>query len=506
MKSKTISRLIAGALSAVMTICCVCAPAFAAPLDHPGASDGSSGMEPVKKVTPIGTHSYYKIGDDGVTVIYADREIEESYTAVPSAYIDGSEYNIENLHYGMYVDAGEVSFVDLSLCTANPDGLTYSYYHGTKDSATVSVDKDTATNSDPEMETQFYIHLENGVDPDGTEKEEVEIKETADERVKYEITVATKTAYQLKATVPMYVCMYGYRGSGNVVTPTQDAYQLKNYSSVTGEAEARIVDIVKLTEMTRLYDKDHSNEEIYSIGYKEGEGYTYWYSKPSSVPGNFTDYTVIEDKHITASGEVYVIYIDGTWTFKAAGVLENGVLKETVDAIDSKHPLTNDFVHKNFNFGKEFAIGAQGTPIAAIEHNGLAIKVTDLQAKPATWKLVGMDKSVADLKRGELSMTLAPEKAQWNASAIDLSSVSAKTDITERGWFLAAPKVETDGSVLEENATTLGLITKAQMAGGNVNASGCTPVVKVCYTISPCFADGDIQIGTDVAGEITSNR
>ena len=103
-------------------------------------------------------------------------------------------------------------------------------------------------------------------------------------------------------------------------------------------------------------------------------------------------------------------------------------------------------------------------------------------------------------------MNIAPEKAQYNASAIDMADISAKTDITDRGWFLAAPAIEADGSVKEENATVLGLITKAQMAGGNVNSDGCTPVVKVCYTIAPIFAEGDIQTGTAVAGGIDTNR
>ena len=44
------------------------------------------------------------------------------------------------------------------------------------------------------------------------------------------------------------------------------------------------------------------------------------------------------------------------------------------------------------------------------------------------------------------------------------------------------------------------------MAGGNVNSDGCTPVVKVCYTIAPIFAEGDIQTGTAVAGGIDTNR
>lgn len=507
MKSKRISKIIAGALSVVMTLCCVFVPAFAAPIaEHPGASDGTTGMEPVKKVTVIGTHSFFKIDADGETVIYADKD-EEGFEAVPSAYIKGSSYNEGDISYGMYVANGKVHFVDLGICSDNGDG-TFSFYHGTEDSASVSVDVDTADNNDTELETQFYINLENGIDPDGTEKEEVVAGE-ADEFVDYEITVATKTSYQLKATVPMYVCMYGFRGTGNVVTPTKDAYQLKNYSTITGAAEARIVDIVKVTHMTQILDVDHSDEELFAIAYDEAaKTYTYWYSDPQGEAGwvEPANFKVIADQHINASGECYVIFIDGQWIFKAAGVMDGSDLKETVSAIDPNHPLAADFIHNGFNFGTEFAVGDMGTPVSDVTSEGLAIKVTELQAKPATWRMVGMETPASALKRGELAMNIAPEKAQYNASAIDFADISAKTDITDRGWFLDAPVVEADGTVLEENATTLGLITKAQMAGGNVNDEGCTPVVKVCYTITPVFANGDIQTGTEVAGGVNSNR
>lgn len=83
-------------------------------------------------------------------------------------------------------------------------------------------------------------------------------------------------------------------------------------------------------------------------------------------------------------------------------------------------------------------------------------------------------------------MTLAPEKASFDSSAIDLSECSAPLDISDRGWFLDAPKM--NGEEVEA-PTILGLKTFAQMAGGNVNASGCTPVVKVTYTIIPILGE-----------------
>ena len=137
---------------------------------------------------------------------------------------------------------------------------------------------------------------------------------------------------------------------------------------------------------------------------------------------------------------------------------------------------------------------------------GLALKVSELQAEPATWRLVDTSTKAADMKRGELAMSLAPETAISNASAIDLSTASAPIDITERGWFLAAPQLGEDGTVSDEEATTLGVTAKAQMAGGNVNDSGCTSVVKVTYTMTPAFGIADGETNTVTGDGVTSNR
>ena len=69
------------------------------------------------------------------------------------------------------------------------------------------------------------------------------------------------------------------------------------------------------------------------------------------------NYLVLTDKNINASGQCYVIFIDGKWDFKVAGVLEGDALKETVTAIDPNHPLSSDLVYGEWNFGTEFAVG-----------------------------------------------------------------------------------------------------------------------------------------------------
>ena len=509
-KFKKFRRILAGVLSCVMAFSCMSVAAFAMDdMTEPNSglvedNHESATMNPVKAVTPIGGSAFYKI--DGDTVIYADRDDGTGWTAVPSAYILGSEYNEGNIAYGMYVvNADEVRFVALSDCRDMGDG-SFTFIHGTKDSAAVSEEVDTATNDDPTMSTQFFVNIENGIDPDGPHTEETVVPGTDDPRVEYEVTVSTKTSYQLKATVPMYVCMYGFRGDGSIVTPTKDAYQLKNYSTINDASKATIVDITKLTHYARIYDENHSDEELTAIAFNTDDGsYRYWYGKNPDFSDLGTEWVVnmdVADEHLNASGEVYAIYIDGAWSFKAAGVLDGDCLRQTVDKIDPAHPLSEELIYKDeYNFGTAFSVGDF---VEGGEDKGLALKVTGLQAQPATWRLVPL--STASMKRGELMMSLAPESAISNASAIDLSACSAETDITERGWFMAAPEVDENGTVQPDKATILPMTTFAQMAGGNVNDAGCSPVVKVTYTVTPMFDIDDGQTETVGGDAVTSNR
>ena len=324
--------------------------------------------------------------------------------------------------------------------------------------------------------------------------------------MEYEVTVSNKTAYQLKATVPMHVCMYGFRGDGSIVTPTKDAYQLKNYSTINEGSKATIVDITKLTHYARIYDENHSDEELTAIAFNTNDGsYRYWYGKNPDFSDLGAEWVVnmdVADEHLNASGEVYAIYIDDAWDFKAAGVLDGDCLRQTVDKIDPAHPLSESLVYKDeYDFGTAFSVGDF---VEGGEDKGLALKVTGLQAQPATWRLVPL--STTSMKRGELMMSLAPESAISNASAIDLSACSAETDITERGWFMSAPEVDENGIVQPDKATLLPMTTFAQMAGGNVNDAGCSPVVKVTYTVTPMFDIDDGQTETVGGDAVTSNR
>lgn len=499
-KNKSMSRVIATVLAMLMVISCLCVPAFAA--EHPNTTD----MQTSKVVTEVGTKAFCKV--EGGVVVYSDYD-KEGYEAVPSAYITGSEYNEGNVAYGAYVVGGdEIVFVPLSECV-NEDG-TYYFTHGTKDGATVSGKVDTSSNEDPTMGTDFYLNVENGIDPDGPSKEDTVPGETSgDPRVDYDITVKTQSSYQLEVTVPAYVCMYGYRGTGTVVTPSKDAYQLKNYSKVNANSEATIVDIVRNTHFTQILDEDHSDEELVAIAYKGGDSnkYMWWYSMPDESEfeefkgQGWTINRDIRDQHINASGECYVIYINNEWRFMASGVLTDGVLREEIKSIDNSGAspaLDHNFVFGSWDFGPTPSVGKS---LEGGENEGLAVKVTELQAIPATWRLVPMSTGINDIARGEIAMSIAPAKAISDASAIDLAKCSAPVDITERGWYMAAPEL---GAGDKATPTTLPLITNARMAGGNVNPAGCTSVVKVVYTVTPLFG---IQNGqTSTTGGVDSNR
>ena len=159
-KFKKFRRILAGVLCCAMAFSCMSVAAFAMDdMTEPNSglvedNHESATMNPVKDVTPIGGSAFYKI-DNGI-VIYADRDDGTGWTAVPSAYILGSAYNEGNIAYGMYVvNTNEVRFVALSDCRDMGDG-SFTFIHGTKDSATVSEEVDTATNDDPTMSTQFF--------------------------------------------------------------------------------------------------------------------------------------------------------------------------------------------------------------------------------------------------------------------------------------------------------------------------------------------------------------
>ena len=109
-----------------------------------------------------------------------------------------------------------------------------------------------------------------------------------------------------------------------------------------------------MTHYSRIYDTDHSNDELFAIAYDATtKSYTYWYSDPATQagwtePANY--HQMGADEHINASGECYVIFIDGKWDFKAAGTLDGDALRETVKGIDGNHQLKRGLCHLRWRY------------------------------------------------------------------------------------------------------------------------------------------------------------
>lgn len=606
--NKKLNRIMSSAVAATLAMGSTVLPAFAADSntnvgpagqqdtaqvkpEHPNTNDmgiwvdkdsddkEQGGTAYQKVVTPLGKNAFYRmknyteaasgkgtdapgytkhvveysVGNDG-----SESDCNDVWHAIPSEYInDGFK---EDSLYGAYVvengEGGkpEVVFVKLDDCVKAGEGYTFA--HATADGALVSGKVDTATSADPSMGTDFYLRVDNNFKP---EAERVEPNfGRADKWVSYDIDVAIETKYNLEATIPMYVCMYGYRATGEVVTPTKEQYAMKNYSSINYGNKAYIKDVRKHTIYTSVFDKDHSNEKIHTIVYMEDkDAYAWFYGAPTvediknamTQAGSTKANEVVSgeedfihcfdtdkdgkvgdgEEYITASSESYV-YFDAAagarkWNFKSNGVLEDIVGEDgkiyrgttesflvdngqgvMVPGVDPNHPLTTPFTHTtklhNGDARKEFTfefgvttpkVGDQASNPAKDE--ALAIRVSELQATPASWKLVPF--GTQNMKAGELGMKIAPAKANKDVSAIDLSTCSAPVDITDRGWLVDAPSMQTEGTVDRNAPGVLPLITMARMAGSNVNPVGCTSVVHVEYTITPNEVLGDVQVNTD---------
>lgn len=503
----------------------------------------------------------YSVGNDGTK-----SNAQDEWHAIPSAYVnDGFK---EDSLYGAYVvengEGGkpEVVFVKLDECVKEADG-SYTFGHATADGALVSGEVDTADSKDPSMGTDFFLRVDNNFKPEA-ERVEPDFAR-ADKWVSYDIDVAIETKYNLEATIPMYVCMYGYRATGEVVTPTKDQYVMKNYSSINYGNKAYIKDVRKHTIYTPVFDQDHSNEKIHTIVYMEDlDMYAWFYGAPTvddiknamTQAGSANADKVVSgdedfihcfdanddgkvgdgEEYITASAESFVYFdaVARTWSFKSNGVLEDIVGEDgkiyrgttesfmvendqgvKVPGVDPNHPLKAPFTHttklhngdaqKDFTFNFDTTTPKVGdTASNPAKDEALAIRVSELQATPASWKLVPF--GTQNMKAGELGMKIAPAKANKDVSAIDLSTCSAPVDITDRGWLVDAPSMQTEGTVDRNKPGELPLITMARMAGSNVNPVGCTSVVHVEYTITPNEVLDDVQVNTDQAGTVENNH
>lgn len=443
-------------------------------------------MDDAVEVFEIGEHSFYKISDDGKEIYYADRDDGANWKSVPSMYITGSSYNTSGEDYGMYIYNGNVYVVSLQHCEFDiPDDAWY-FDHGHEKNATISVPVDSATNDKPTLSVGVNAYSSVGIHNDSKQEETMYSLDSAYRNVSYEVYVTESNNYQLKATVPMYICMFGYSGNGSVITPNSDAYKITNYSTVTENEKASISHITRLIKYTPIYDDDNANMKVVAVSYDETTGlYKFYSTLPASAPTD-VEYTTVEaffpELTIRANGNMSVVYTGTEWLFERTRNLKNGIQYDDVDEVTTDIPLEDDLTVHGRNFGKSFLVGSVGSVETEPKTKGLAVQISEVQAKASSWRPV--EKSTEELKAGEIVISISPTANVKDKSALDLSTASSCIDVSDRGWNMDRPTV-VNGVVTA--ATEFPIKTFAAIAGDNMNPEGCSPVVNICYKISPKF-------------------
>ena len=96
--NKSLNRIVAAVMGVVMAVSAGTVSVFA---DSHNVQNSAT-MNPKTIVYEIGEKSFYKVNDDG-TITFADRQEDDTYNAVPSKYISGSEYwdDDAGIYYGL---------------------------------------------------------------------------------------------------------------------------------------------------------------------------------------------------------------------------------------------------------------------------------------------------------------------------------------------------------------------------------------------------------------------
>lgn len=327
--------------------------------------------------------------------------------------------------------------------------------HGTSREAVVATDPDTMNAAKPTGKTKFYVN----VDKDATSGEVIipdeEIVPGDGITCHYELGYEITRASNVSVTVPLYVCMYGYGGDGKIVTPADDAYQMKNSSTYTQAKKlVSITPCYKIEVITTTNFSTLPSDVVtaYGVAHANTSGQWGWYQK-----GAGGEYKVVSlsdcDKHVDRTD--------------ACGVIGSYFYRGEKDTANGSQITANDSAHTVYRIGDTVA----GTDTT----EGLAVNVPTIKAENQTWKLVKMENATT-LKAGEICMSI---------NGLDLSKAAEDLDIKDLDWEIGVPTVGTSGDVTD--AATLDLPVKAVMAGGSVNEDGCVPVVRVTYTIAPQY-------------------
>jgi hypothetical protein len=437
--------------------------------------------------------------DDGASIINVNEEITENIEVV--------ETNASSQPHKAQQNQTKEPQEDPDDLVAEHD--TDGDEHGESDKALVSddsyFDKD---GNNVAGATQFYINIDKDGDNDRSEivfaPELVPVSVSSEIYCHYDIEWTVSRSSYISATVPLYVCMYGYGGSGNVITPSADKYSIKNESTYS---DTKVLDsIIPYYIVTPILSQDDyvtdETREEYIEKLKESEAYK---------NENDADKKANMIKQVTDK-DVYEGYIAGLKTLLGEDNIGNDEMSGdygyyTVDKKSytivklskcSKHDSADsDCSNKDGYYiqgqgldentkvkgsdGKEYYKGYVLT--AAQEGTYLPLNVPTIRTT-ASWALKSED-SIGSLKAKQLFMSI---------NGLDLSEVNnsksfgeAHTlNIKDLNWVVPAA---TDSN----NPGTLNLPIKAAIAGGNVNDEGCVPVVRVTYLVSPAYDDSSLK-------------
>lgn len=415
--------------------------------------------------------------------------------------------------------------------------------HGTTEEALIGDEGEFADEGNNVTgSTQFYLNIDkdaNHTDDTVTVKD-VEISKSYDVDVcHYDIEYTTQLESHIRATVPLYVCMYAYGGTGEVVTPDEDAYAIENESTYTDKkwvsritpyyavtpilsydgftasetfekATARYIDVNisylankygttdKETLKQDLLDDDEFTRDLYEqyisdFKNKEYNGKVHDEDFESGLYGIYC----YNDKYTLIPLSECSRHSDNDNSDNNAGCYY-------IKGDDVTHAKTYTgyvFTPEDENFSEEFAYygSTYGYDVGyAANNKALALNVPTVRTE-ASWTLEPM--STGTLQARQLSMSV---------NGLDLSDVNnansfgeAHTlDITGLKWVVPAFEAEeksSDSAYYDDEGFDkvtpdvlktpgkLNLPIQAAIAGGNLNEEGCAPVVKVTYMLSPAY-------------------
>jgi hypothetical protein len=172
---------------------------------------------------------------DLTTVSFTD-STGSSTEQLTSEAIQSQALTVEGVEYSGF-SLANASSVDENKRTAgykysnSTFGITVSVGESESSDALDSTDNPSPVTMDETTNLTFTLHNANAITQDGeagTLQLKLKIGEVYSSIIK--ITIH-RYPTQINATIPLYVCMYGYGGDGKVVTPSSDAYSIVNNSN-----------------------------------------------------------------------------------------------------------------------------------------------------------------------------------------------------------------------------------------------------------------------------------